>query len=48
MGKAIQGDIAFWGEWEPESYFLIVKDSQENMPQHIHRPFYTNYEKDNL
>lgn len=35
-------EMAFWGEWEPESYFHKNKPKGELYSQYYHEPFYTN------
>ncbi|MEH6954457.1 hypothetical protein [Neobacillus drentensis] len=48
--KSVEGEIAFWGEWEPESYFSILENNKnkKDMPLHIHQPFYSKHFKSNM
>lgn len=45
--RAKQGDITFWGEWEPHSKFSVISKSSKNFfgPRMMHIPFYyTDYD----
>lgn len=35
------GDVAFWGEWEPESDVEAIPDPTPNGPRFLHRPYWT-------
>jgi hypothetical protein len=39
--------IYFWGEWEPQSYFVRLTDNESNkqLPNSLHTPVFSNKEK---
>lgn len=40
-GRSRQGELAFWGEWEPESYVVARLDgSAPGAPRYMYEPYY--------
>lgn len=42
--KIFQGEVYFWGEWEPWSRFtpIVLANQTGDYPKYIHEPFYNN------
>ena len=40
QGSEIDGELTFWGEWEPQSQIIKLKNQQEIFPKIFEYPLY--------